>query len=155
MAKKRASAVVAFPNDPKIIASVATTPRMIILSFGDGREEHWTYPPDGRFHVTPHDPSSSRSYIEPGPAYEDLAYHPLDRVRVPHEPSQISRNYRASRDEIMTIPPPRESSGTLEVGILGQQATSEVVESLHADTASVNLFPGPRSDTTIVFRYLP
>ena len=72
---------------------------------------------------------------------------------MPHEPSQISREYQTSRDE-MTIPPPRESSGTLEVGILGQQATSDVVQSLRADDAAVDFFQGPRSDTTIVFRYL-
>jgi hypothetical protein len=154
MAKKRTDVVVAYPNDPKIVASVATTPTMMVLALGDGREEHYTYPPDGRFHVTLND-GSSRSFFAPGPAYANLSYYRFALVHVPVEPTELVRPYTAASATTMTLPAPTEREGMLEVGVMGQLATPAIVAQLSADGATVGLFQGPRSDTTIVFRYTP
>lgn len=155
MSNRRAEVVVGYPGQPMIVASVATTPSMVVVSLGEGREEHLTYPPDGRFHLTPHNRASARSYFEPGPAYEGLSYHPLARVDVPTDPTQLARPYRSSPSRAsMSIPAPTARAGVLEVGILGQQATPAVVQALRADGATVQCFEGPRSDTTVVFRHL-
>ena len=91
MAKKRADAVVNFPNQPMVVASVATTKSKLVLLLGDGREEHYTYPPDGRFHITPEEGTSGRSFFAPGPAYENLSYHPLALAVVQTDPSELAR----------------------------------------------------------------
>src|SRR5215470_7137129 len=96
MPKTRAAAVVDYPNQPMTVASVATTKNMIILSLGDGRNEHYTYPPDGNFHVTPEAGGSGRSFFEPGPAYNNLSYHPIARVTVPTDPAELTRRYTSS-----------------------------------------------------------
>jgi len=154
MPKKRADAVIAYPTIPMIVASVATTESMIILSLGDGRKAHYTYPPDGRFHITPEEGTSNRSFFEPGPAYTDLNYYPMALVPVPVDQSGLRRPYHTSSAQSMTIPAPTSRDGRLEIGILGQQATREILESLGSQGARVALFQGPRSDTTIVFRHL-
>jgi hypothetical protein len=126
---------------------------MIIVTHGDGREEHYTYPADGRFHVTPHGPDSLRSFLAPGPAYSDVTYHPLARIEVPVRPDLLARPYRSSSAQSMTIPCPTETAGVLEIGILGGAATHSDQGALAASKALVRSFAGPRSDTTIVCRY--
>ena len=128
---------------------------MMVLSLGDGREEHYTYPADGRFHITPEAGTSGRSFFAPGPAYDNLSYHRLALVVVPTDPSELVRPYHSASKKVMTTPPPIDRDGMLEVGVLGQLATPAVIQQLEADGASLGLFRGPRSDTTIVFRYLP
>jgi hypothetical protein len=49
--------------------------------------------------------------------------------------------------------PPSSRAGILEIGILGQQATASVRQTLESQGAQV--YRGPRSDTTIVLRYVP
>jgi hypothetical protein len=49
--------------------------------------------------------------------------------------------------------PPSSRAGILEIGILGQQATASVRQTLESQGAQV--YQGPRSDTTIVLRYVP
>jgi hypothetical protein len=155
MPKKRAAfAVVTYPGQPMVVASVATTKDMFILALGDGREEHYTYPPDGRFHITPEDQSSGRSFFAPGPAYADLSYYRIAIVAVPTDPAELARPYRGA-GQMMTIAAPVAREGVLEVGILGQKATPAVTTQLQSDGALVGLFQGPRSDTTLVFRYTP
>jgi len=154
MAKKRTDVVVAYPGDPKVVASVSTTPKMIVLALGDGREEHYTYPQDGRFHVTLDD-GSSRSFFAPGPAYANLSYYRFALVAVPVDPTQLVRQYTAASATTMTIPPPTQREGMIEVGVMGNLATPAIVAQLSADGAILGLFQGPRSDTTIVFRYTP
>lgn len=154
MAKKRADVVVAYPNDPKVVASVSTTPKMMVLSLGDGREEHYTYPLDGRFHVTTND-DSSRSFFAPGPAYSNLSYHRYALVAVPVDSADLRRPYRRASNASMTLAPPTERDGMLEVGVLGQLATPEVITQLREGGATIGLFPGPTSNTTIVLRYTP
>ena len=85
MPKHRADAVVTYPGKPMVVVSVATTPSKIVLSFGDGREWHGTYPADGRFHLT-EDASSSHSFLEPGPSLSDISY-----VHVVSVPSRWTR----------------------------------------------------------------
>ena len=67
MPKKRVDAVVGYPDQPMVVTSVATTNTLIVLSIGDGRKEHYTYPPDGRFHITPEDGGSESSLLRAGP----------------------------------------------------------------------------------------
>src|SRR5439155_23526822 len=152
--KNRASAVINYPGQQKVVASVATTASMMVFSPRDGREEHYTYPPDGRFHFTSHE-DSSRSFFAPGPPFANLSYYRFALVTVPMDPSEIVRAYNPASDQTMTISAPRTRDGMLEVGVLGQQATATVVEQLKSDGALLGMFQGPRSDTTIVFRYLP
>ena len=154
MAKKRTDVVVAYPGGPKVVASVSTTPKMIVLALGDGREEHYTYPPDGRFHMTLND-GSSRSFFAPGPAFANLSYYRFALVPVPLDPVDIVRQYTAASSTTMTIRPPSRREGVLEVGVMGNLVTPAIVAQLSADGATVGLFQGPRSDTTIVFRYTP
>lgn len=151
MRNRNAVAVVAYPTQPMIIASVATTANTIVLAHGDGRQEHGTYPASGHFHVTFDDGRDSRhSFVAAGPAYSDLTYYPLARIDVPADPAGLTRPYSGS-GQTMTIAP----RGTLEIGVLGQHATADVMQQLRSDGAAVQTFGGPRSDTTIVFRYLP
>jgi hypothetical protein len=154
MAKKRAEVVVKYPQCTKIVASVATTKSMIIVTHGDGRQEHSTYPPDGRFHVTPHHSDSARSFLDAGPAYSDLTYFPLAKIEVPVVPNSLVRDYRPSSAQSMTLSSPVTASGDLEVGILGRRATPSDQISLAGSNVQIGMFPGPRSDTTIVIRYL-
>jgi len=150
MRNRDATAVVAYPTQSMIIASVATTQNLIVISYGDGRTEHGAYPPNGRFHVTFEGERDSRhSFVTPGPAYSELTYYPLARVDVPPDPTGFTRPYGGS-GQTMTIEP----RGTLEISVLGRRATPEVIQQLRNDGASVQTFGGPRSDTTIVFRYL-
>ena len=51
--------------------------------------------------------------------------------------------------------PPSSRAGILEIGILGQQATASVRQTLESQGTQVGLYQGPRSDTTIVLRYVP
>jgi hypothetical protein len=155
MAKKRVEAVVDYQPDAMVLASVATTESMIVLSRPDAPDEHYTYPPDGRFHVTAHDPQSSRSFFAPGPAYSNMTYFPLARIEVPSGPPAGGRQYRPSSAQSMTMTPSSDRPGILEIGILGQQAPAAVRQSLESQGAQVGLYQGPRSDTTIVLRFLP
>ncbi|MGA2384447.1 MAG: hypothetical protein ABSD56_02165 [Bryobacteraceae bacterium] len=153
MPKHRADAVVTYPGKPMVVVSVATTPSKIVLSFGDGREWHGTYPADGRFHLT-EDASSSHSFLEPGPSLSDISYVHVVSVPVPMDPSQLVREFRSSSGNTLLISPPTEREGQVEVGILGQRATPEIMQSL-AGPGSAAFFQGPRSDTTIVLRHIP
>src|SRR6266540_1205970 len=111
MRNRDATAVVAYPTQSMIIASVATTQNLIVISYGDGRKEHGTYPPNGRFHVTFEGERDSRhSFVTPGPVYSELTYYPLARVDVPPDPPGLTRPYGGS-GQTMTIEP----RGTLEI----------------------------------------
>jgi hypothetical protein len=80
MPKRRADAVVNYPGQAKVVASVATTKDMIVLTLGDGREEHYTYPPDGRFHLTEETGERGKAFFAPAPAYEAVVTRlPLER----------------------------------------------------------------------------
>jgi len=94
MAKKKVEAVVAYPDRSCIVASVATTKTLIVLSLGDRREEHYTYPPDGRFHITPDAASSAHSFFAPGPSFDHLDYRRLTIVPVPLDHTELARTYR-------------------------------------------------------------
>jgi len=152
MATKRADVVVGYPGQPKVVASVSTTPDMLILSLGDGRQEHYTYPPDGHFHITTND-GSSRSFFAPGPAYAELDYHRFAIITVPVDSKEIVRAYKPKNASVMTIAAPVEREGILEVGVMGQMVTPSILAELQSDGATVASFQGPRSGTTIVFRY--
>ena len=154
MAKRRVEAVVDYQPDAMVVASVATTKSMIVLSRPDAPDEHYTYPPDGRFHVTAHDAESSRSFCEAGPAYSAMTYFPLARIEVPSRPPAGARQSHPSSAESMTMTPPTGRAGILEIGILGQQATTSVRQTLESQGAQVGLYQGPRSDTTILLRYV-
>ncbi len=136
-----------------IVASVATTPNLLVLSLGDGRPEHYTYPPNGRFHMTPEDGTTTHSFFAPGPRFDSLEYHRLAIVPVPLDPTELARPYKSSPGQGDFFPAPTTREGILEVAILGQVATPAVQASLSSDGALLKLFQGPRSDTTIVFRY--
>jgi len=153
MTKRRAEAIVEFPGQAAVVASVATMKNVIVLSLGDGRREHYTYPADGRFHITPDAPNSAHSFFAPGPPLDDLDYRRLAIVAVPIDPSELARPYKPSLAQTLTLPPPTDREGILEVGILGRKVTPPMKESLEADGAILGFFQGPRSDTTIVFRY--
>lgn len=149
-------AVVDFPGDRKVVASVSTTSSKIILALGDGRKEHYTYPPDGRFHVTTEQGDhSARSFYAPGPSFDALCYYRFALVAVPMTPAALTRAYTIAAKPAMSIAPPHTQEGMLEVGIVGQKASSDVFKSLSKDGCSVVLVGGPRSDTTIFFRYNP
>lgn len=150
--RKRAAAVVAFPEGPKVVASVSTTTQMIVVTLANATDRHFTYPPDGRFHVTPHGPDSARSFLKPAPAFQDLDYHPLAEISVPISGAEVERRYRSSNNE-WRIDPPQGRPGVLEIGVLGQRASEDALGLLGEGGADVGLFGGPRSDTTIVFRY--
>jgi hypothetical protein len=155
MPRRRADAVVDYPGQPKVVASVATTRSVIVLTVGDGRQEHYTYPEDGRFHVTEEDPSRGRAFFAPGPPYDQLDYRRFAIVLVPEDPSQLVRDYHRSSAHTMSIPGPTGRDGILEVAVMGRHATPEIVQSLCSQGATVATFQGPRSDTTVVFRYMP
>lgn len=155
MTKRRADAVVQYPGQPKIVASVATTEAMIVLTLGDGRNEHYTYPPDGRFHLTLEDETKGKAFFAPGPPYDQLDYRRFAIITVPLDPHELVRDYLKQSANSMTIPPPAGRDGVLEVAVMGRLATLEIVQSLASQGAAVATFQGPRSDTTVVFRYLP
>ena len=144
----------AYADQPRIVASVSTTSSVLVIALGDGEEVHYTYPPDGRFHVTPNAQPSVHSFLNPGPAYESLSYHPLVAVNIPTNPALLTRPSNTPSVNTMTIQPPAQRDGRLEIGVLGQKATDVVIQQLQNSAASVRLFQGPRSDTTIVFRYV-
>ena len=104
MPKRRADAVVDYPGQPKVVASVATTQTKIVLTLGDGRQEHYTYPQDGRFHVTEEDGLRGRAFFAPGPPYEQLDYRRFAIVVVPADPSKLVRDYRRPLARTMSIP---------------------------------------------------
>lgn len=155
MSGRKAIAVVDYPGVPKIAASVATTSTMIVLALGDGREEHYTYPSDGRFHITTHDEPSIRSFFAPGPRLIDAGWHRIALVTVPEDHTELVREYRPSSGRSMTLPPPTGHDGSLEIGVLGQRATPEIVAALQGPGLLVETFQGPTSGTTIAFRYHP
>jgi len=126
---------------------------MFVLALGDGRDEHYTYPLDGRFHATIHGTPSFHSALTPGPSFDELAYQELARIKVPVDPSGLVRKYHPSTRPSMTIAAPRQRDGILEVGIAGREITDRALAALNAEGAHVAFFRGPRSDTTIVFRY--
>jgi len=154
VAKKRADAVVNYPGQQKVVASVATTKDMLVLTLGDERPEHYTYPPSGDFHVTMND-ASSRSFFAPGPAFPNLDYYRFALVAVPVDPTELVRPYKAKNRAVMMIPPPVAREGMLEIGVMGQLVTPPILVALQADGALVATFSGPRSGTTVVYRYTP
>src|SRR5262245_31088073 len=127
---RKAYAVVEFPDQQLVAASVSTTRSMIVLTLGDGREEHYTYPADGQFHITSHNTPSIHSFFAPGPSFDDLSYHRLSLITVPADANELARPYTASIPPLMTIPAPTERDGVLEVGILGRKSSPELVASL-------------------------
>jgi len=153
MAKKRVEAVISYPERSCIAASVATTKTMIVLALGDGREEHYTYPPDGKFHITPDARGSAHSFFAPGPSFDELDYRRLAIVAVPLDHTELVRTHQPSPAQSMTLPAPTTREGILEIGILGKHADPQLRQSLESDDAILGLFQGPRSDTTIVLRY--
>lgn len=146
---KQVDVIADYAGRQMAVASVSTTKQMFVIRLSDGRQEHYTYPPDGHFHLTPHDQSSARSSCAKGPTYDALSYHPLMSVPVPSTASALTRPYRASSALSMTVQP----GGVLEIGILGQHATAAMMQSLGGGGKVVEQFPGPRSDTTLVLRY--
>jgi hypothetical protein len=151
---RKAEAIVVYPRLPVVVASVATTGKgMFVLALGDGRDEHYTYPTDGRFHATIHGTPSLHSALVPGSSFDDLAYQELARIKVPVDPHGLVRKYHPSTRPSMTITAPRQRDGILAVGIAGREMTDQVLSDLSAEGAYVAFFQGPRSDTTIVFRY--
>ncbi|SRR6266508_2303911 len=98
MRNRDATAVVAYPTQSMIIASVATTQNLIVISYGDGRKEHGTYPPNGRFHVTFEGERDSRhSFVTPGPAYSELTYYPVVEAALEARPGVCSQASPAFR----------------------------------------------------------
>ena len=152
---RKALAIVDYPGHPKVVASVSTTKSKVVLALGDGSEEHYTYPLDGRFHITTHETPSVRSFFAPGPPLLEAEWHRIASIAVPEDHEQLKRDFKASSHESVTLPPPTGHEGILEVGILGKRATPEILQALRGPGLIVGTFQGPTSGSTVAFRYHP